>query len=130
MARKYEPLHYAMIAGGALDKKMQDMFIRAQNDANLEQVAVKITLEIMVAPKGQDEYGAVQYSTKISHGKKASKPFTTLVNEEGLIYADGLTPADLLQESLFSEERSNVRQNLSVTNSNPQGITPRSAVNE
>lgn len=81
-------MHYTKIAGGRLDRDLQNRFLEAQTLSEHHGVAATIIIEITVAPKLNEEHGAIQYKSNIKTAAKKSKAFSTQINSEGFIAFD------------------------------------------
>lgn len=96
------PMLLTQIGRGALTQELQEKFEKAQKEAISEGVPAKLTLEVAIHPPEQgDITGAIGWQIGVSYGKKKHKAVSTLVNSDGLIYADGA--GDPRQLGMFEE---------------------------
>lgn len=82
-------MQYDKIAGGRLDRDLQNAFLEAQTMGEHHGVVTTISLEITIAPKlPNDEHGSIQYAINVKRKGKKSKAFSTQINSEGFIAFD------------------------------------------
>ena len=97
---KKEPMHYAELANGQLDKEIQAAFLEVQGEAERLGVNAEITVKLSISPRGQEQFGAVAWTIGRSFAKKKDRAMHTMVNEDGHIFADGSTQIEAQNERM------------------------------
>lgn len=121
------PMLLTQIGRGALIQELQEKFEKAQKESFLEGVPAKLTLEVAIhAPEQGDIVGAIGWQIGASYGKKKHKAVSTLVNNVGLIYADGA--GDPRQVGMFETEYDKDTGEVLSPNQSPITFEPRRGV--
>ena len=106
MNEKNRKMAFIELDGGQCGVKVQQAFEEAQKVSREKNDTTKVVLTIIVAPDADTKFGKVAYTVDRRFPTMIkSKVFTTQLNKDGLIVAEGKNIIDVLQNELeFPDE--------------------------
>ena len=98
---KERHLHVFEVAQGELALKLQHVFVEAQKLAAKYKDAVTVTCQLKIhAPDNDGQFSGIEFSVHHTVPKDKSVKYTTRINSEGVIVAEGRCRDDILQTVL------------------------------